>query len=90
MDGCEARGFTGVRKQGFLSRFPLGMVAEFEEKLQQVVCYRLKDETGGLDLERRKQRRCEACSTPCFTGCPICVSARLDLQVPRAWAGITA
>lgn len=31
------------------------MEAECEEKLHQVACYRLKDETGGLDLEGREE-----------------------------------
>lgn len=56
----------GVRLRGFIFRqeesrgfhqdclSPLGMEAECE-KLHQVVCYRPKDETGGLDLEGRKE-----------------------------------
>lgn len=33
---------------------PLGMGAECEERLQHTVCYRAKDENGGLDLEEWK------------------------------------
>ena len=35
---------------------PLEMGAENEERPQKIVCYRAGDETGGLNLKKRKER----------------------------------
>lgn len=35
---------------------PLGMGAQNKERPQQIVCYRAWDESGGLDLEKMKER----------------------------------
>lgn len=33
----------------------LGMEAGYEVRQQQIVCYRVVDETGGLDLEEKRE-----------------------------------
>lgn len=72
--------FIGMRKAGvsldFLS--PLGMEVECEEKLQEAVCYRPKAETGGLDLEGRKES--EGLKLACLLHwLPFCLSAEHEL-----------
>lgn len=52
--GVHRKEESRVLQQDLLS--PLGLGAESEEKLQQLVCYRDGDRTGwGLDWEERRQ-----------------------------------
>lgn len=48
-EGSHRRKESRMFHQDLLSS--LVMIAEGEERLQQKVCYRAGDETGGLDLE---------------------------------------
>lgn len=53
-EGIHVREESSVFHEGLLS--PLGTGSESEERPQQVVCCRVEDETGQLDLEESGER----------------------------------